>query len=187
MPHVYDETLYKQKENKRGKKIIIHTGNIYGLRTIKYLLKAIKESDLKDLEFHFFGKVKKDEVDLIKKLDLDSIVKIYEQVGYFESIKKISDADILLVIDAPLKNSVFFPSKLADYIGAKKPIMAITPRDSTTTQILKEINCISLIADSKNKNEIKEMLKKVNETIELKNYEKFSMRNYEILRRVFEK
>ena len=40
------------------------------------------------------------------------------------------DADMLLILDAPFDISVFFPSKLVDYIGAQKPILAITPEGS---------------------------------------------------------
>jgi len=187
LPHTYDESLYEQKEIKRDKKIIVHTGNIYGLRTIKHLLGAIKNSDFNDLEFHFYGRVKKDEADLAKELGLQEVVKFFGQVGYFESIKKICEADFLLVVDAPLKNSVFFPSKLADYIGAKKLIMALTPKDSTTADILDEIGCNKFVANSDDEDEIKEMLKRVNESIVLKKYEKYSMKNYEFLRRVFER
>ena len=37
---------------------------------------------------------------------------------------------MLLILDAPFDISVFFPSKLVDYIGAQKPILAITPEGS---------------------------------------------------------
>jgi hypothetical protein len=45
-------------------------------------------------------------------------------VGYQESLKLMSEADALLVIDAPADQSVFLPSKLIDYIGAGRPISA---------------------------------------------------------------
>ena len=37
------------------------------------------------------------------------------------------EADALLVLDAPAEASVFLPSKLIDYIGARRPIFGITP------------------------------------------------------------
>jgi len=38
------------------------------------------------------------------------------------------EADLLLHIDAPAGESVFLASKLVDYIGARRPILGITPR-----------------------------------------------------------
>ena len=48
------------------------------------------------------------------------------------------EADMLLILDAPFDISVFFPSKLVDYIGAQKPILAITPEGSCA-DIVREV------------------------------------------------
>lgn len=48
-------------------------------------------------------------------------------VPYRNSLELMSDADLLLVIDAPAKTSVFLPSKLVDYVGAARPILGIVP------------------------------------------------------------
>ena len=48
-------------------------------------------------------------------------------------------SDLLLSIDAPAKDeSIFLPSKLIDYIGAKKPIFAITQK-GTSYNLLNKI------------------------------------------------
>ena len=39
----------------------------------------------------------------------------------------MESADLLLIVDAPGEISVFLPSKLVDYIGAGRPICALTP------------------------------------------------------------
>jgi glycosyltransferase involved in cell wall biosynthesis len=36
-------------------------------------------------------------------------------------------SDVLMVIDAPFAQSPFLPSKLVDYLGARKPILGVTP------------------------------------------------------------
>lgn len=50
------------------------------------------------------------------------------QVAYRTALELARDASALLVIDAPSAgHSAFLPSKLIDYIGARRPIWAITP------------------------------------------------------------
>ena len=50
---------------------------------------------------------------------------------------------MLLILDAPFKISVFFPSKLVDYIGANKPILAITPEGSCA-EIVRKLGFVLL-------------------------------------------
>ncbi len=48
-------------------------------------------------------------------------------------------SDVLLVIDAPIeRDNIFFPSKLADYIGAERPIIGISS-PGPTDRILKSL------------------------------------------------
>lgn len=161
LPHTFDEELFNLKSSKNEKLTIVHTGNIYGLRTIEYLIEALKEIDSSNLELLFYGKIKQSEVDLIKEYNLEKSIKIKSQIPYLESLRAISMADFLMVIDAPLENSPFFPSKLADYIGAKKPIIALTSKSSTTAEIVSSLGFSQLIANSSEKDEIKEVLVKI--------------------------
>jgi hypothetical protein len=158
--HIFDKKLYHNHNTKNQQLIITHTGNIYGLRSIKPLLYALQEAKVDGIEFRFYGKIKPEEKELANRLGLKSI-KFFNQIGYIDSLKAICEADILLVVDAFVDNSPFFPSKLADYIGVRKPIFAITPKNSATIDILKEINNDSLIATSQE--EIKTILTKIKE------------------------
>ena len=58
-----------------------------------------------------------------------------EQLGscsYKESLAFIGAASALILVDsAILKTSIYFPSKFTDYIGAGKPVIALTPLDGT--------------------------------------------------------
>lgn len=55
------------------------------------------------------------------------LLEFSNPVPYKQSLSLMSSADLLLVIDAPAKHSVFLPSKLVDYIGAGRPIFGIVP------------------------------------------------------------
>ncbi|WP_432734412.1 glycosyltransferase family 4 protein [Maridesulfovibrio sp. FT414] len=147
LPHVYDPDLYTRKKSDTGKKIVAHTGNIYGLRSVAPFIEAVKKVRPDNLEFHFYGRMKDDERKLAEE-KCPGHIKIFSPVPYLESVRVLSEADILMVVDAPLKDSPFFPSKLADYIGAGKPVAALTPLSSTTTDIIRSIQKDLLVADS---------------------------------------
>ncbi len=163
LPHVFDPTLYTRRQNDPEKKIIAHTGNIYGLRSAAPLIEAVSKVQPKNLEFHFYGRMKEDERQLAER-KCPELIKFFDPVPYLDSIAVLSEADILLVIDAPLKDSPFFPSKLADYIGAGKPVMALTPLSSTTTQIVRDIQKELLVADSADVPSIAALVRRLDST-----------------------
>lgn len=163
LPHVFDPDLYSRRTTKPEKKIVAHTGNIYGLRSVAPLIDAVEKICPTKLEFHFYGRMKEGERKLAEK-KCPGLIKIFDPIPYLDSIKILSEADILMVIDAPLKNSPFFPSKLADYIGAGKPVAALTPLSSTTTDIVRDIQKELLVADSADVSSIAALIKRMENT-----------------------
>jgi len=137
-PHSYDLSLYYSSYKKNdGKLKICYFGNFYGPRNPINFLKAIEKihsSDnnfFKDIIFQFIGKWVGNENWNIGDINLPKELVIYEKpISYSDSLKRMLNAEMLLILDAPFDLSVFFPSKLVDYIGAKKPILAITPEGS---------------------------------------------------------
>lgn len=70
-------------------------------------------------------------------------------VNYLDSLKIMSEADCLLLRDADfsyqsIKNTPFYPGKLADYMGAKKPIVAVTMAHGCVPDMLAKIGGASL-------------------------------------------
>lgn len=158
-PHLYEEALYKNRKNKSKKIVITHTGNIYGLRSIKKILEVLKECKRNDIEFRFYGKIKKEELELVKRWNLEAKVKIFDTISYRDSLDKMKESDYLLVVEAPLENSPFFPSKLVDYMGAKRPIVLYGVKNSTSFKILEQYTEYFVFIDSKDS--IKDFLTKV--------------------------
>lgn len=60
------------------------------------------------------------------------------RVNYWESLREMRTAHGLLLIDADQAISPYFPSKLADYFGSRRPIIAITPGHSCSARLLRE-------------------------------------------------
>jgi hypothetical protein len=66
-------------------------------------------------------------------------IEVHAPVSYLHSLAIMTVSDLLLVVDAPSEgSSVHFPSKLADYLGAGRPIAAFTPASGATARIATE-------------------------------------------------
>ncbi len=71
-----------------------------------------------------------------KSFGIENIVRIEETVPYSKMPEKLAQSDILVIIEAPLKEGIFMPSKLADYAQIGCPILALSPPNGTISDIL---------------------------------------------------
>lgn len=152
IPHAFDPVLYETCNNKfmpnHSLRIIRYLGNFYGPRNPRSFALATaaiynhNPSLFENIQIEFIGrwignfKWKAEDEGVPKGL-----IVFRSPVTYLESLKLMSESNVLLVIDAPFENSVFFPSKLIDYIGANRPILALTP-NGCCANVLKEIGGI---------------------------------------------
>jgi hypothetical protein len=65
----------------------------------------------------------------------DDLVVFRDPVDYVPSLDLMGGSDLLLVLDAPADRSVFLPSKLVDYLGARRPIVALTPEGAAANLV----------------------------------------------------
>ena len=98
---------------------------------------------------------------IIKKLGIENIVKTINIVSYLKSLEYMKKSDYLLIIDAPSKKpSIFQPAKTIDYLGAKKPILAITTKIGQTAERILSLQ-VGEIADIENIENIKNKIIKM--------------------------
>ncbi len=148
IPHSFDSDLFN-KNDKNNKKIIIrYLGNFYGPRNPLIFCNALKKLQdknndlLKNFKFEFYGNWIGNNNWSPYQIGLNkNIIEFLKPETYVKSLELMSSADYLLIIDAPFEKSVFFPSKLVDYLGVGKPIIAITP-PGTSKKILERVNAI---------------------------------------------
>jgi glycosyltransferase involved in cell wall biosynthesis len=146
VPHSFMSSMYPcEDKSEAGDKVIVrHIGSFYGLRrpdpifSALAVLEANEPSIAKKLRVEFIGakldeKSQKD----IQKLNFASI-KVLPYVSYRESLGLMQNADLLLLIDAPMEISPFLPSKLIDYIGSNVPVLAFTP-PGPSADVVKEL------------------------------------------------
>lgn len=98
------------------------------------------------IEFVLFGRMDEQCWELAKELEIADHIDQRPPVGYTEFLSEISHADLLLYIDA--KDQEFFnPSKVADYFGTRRPILAFSAVDSDVSKMLHECGMQELLAD----------------------------------------
>lgn len=143
LPHCFNESLYPPIKKEQAVFVIRYLGNFYGNRQAKVLfeaLKGIKDIQLKKnlFKIELIGASTISIEDNIKTYKLENFVFARPSVNYLESLRLMRESDLLLLIDAPIENSPFLPSKLIDYIGANKPIFGITPQ-GTSQKLIEEM------------------------------------------------
>lgn len=134
LPHTYDPERYPQGDVKQSGVMIRYLGNFYPPRSPKNFLRALLKLNseqpeiLTDVRVEITGRIvgNTDFKPICKDLP-EGLVKITAPVDYQRSLELMYESDLLLVIDAAFEQSVFLPSKLIDYIGAGRPIFAISP------------------------------------------------------------
>jgi glycosyltransferase involved in cell wall biosynthesis len=137
----FDPEDFKHLTTKKDKEkfLITYTGSLYGLRTGKQFFTALKElieekTELQNkLQVLFAGLPGKQAVFLIEKYGLKNVVKLLGYKSHQESLKLMANANVLLLImssdevyDAKT-GPLTIPGKVFEYLGAKKPILAIAP------------------------------------------------------------
>lgn len=145
IPHSYDEKLYDDGISKDNKKYIIRSlGAFYGAREPKPFFAAIdkilRENQhlMENVDVEFYGMHGRHRESLSRFEFARKRIKVFPNVSYVESLQLMKSAHCLLSIEAPMQHSVFFPSKLVDYMGAKSHILSISP-SGAAARILNEV------------------------------------------------
>lgn len=154
-PNVYElpeaNTLLSDNEEMPGgetKKLrILYTGGMAGDRSPAYLLEPLKQlykerPDIAGkLQVEFAGEADLVNRNVFKNYQLP-FVSYLGKLPYTETLEKQKRANYLVIIDNPFKDpamAMFFPSKLLDYMVAKKRILAITTKGSSTDEVMADL------------------------------------------------
>jgi glycosyltransferase involved in cell wall biosynthesis len=137
----FDSEDFKHLTAKRDKEkfVITYTGSLYGLRTGKQFLTALKELIEEKPELQtkiqvlFAGISGRKVAFLIEEMGLKNVVKLLGYKSHQETLQLMTNADVLLLImssdevrDTKI-GPLAIPGKIFEYLGAKRPILAIAP------------------------------------------------------------
>lgn len=165
--HSFDPSSYAEEEpGTQGPLLLRYIGNFYGQRSAETLLAALGALLRKgviaegDVVLETVGGMPKKHSDLyvrlVKEHALQNMVKIRAPVPYQTSLKLMQESDVLVLLDAAVEGSVYFPSKLVDYIGTRRPIFGITPHEGASARIIRKLG--GWIAAPNKQSEIEQQL-----------------------------
>ncbi|MBQ9071770.1 MAG: glycosyltransferase family 1 protein [Bacilli bacterium] len=188
LPHSYDSDFYpKNKKEKHDKIKFTYLGHLDEIRTPKKFLEAIDRlnktvKNLKDkIEVEFYGNLGDHDKLYIVDNYLCDIVKFKAPVDYFESLNIMKNTDWLLSFDANLskyvQQNIFFPAKVADYIGSKTKMLGVTMFEGASADVFREVGALICSYSS---DEIYMYLKMIIEDkleIKMKNTQKYDAKN----------
>ena len=145
VPYFYDEGAF-QSEGKVGEGFEIgYYGNfdLMGARSPHVFLKSLAEflerfpEARKTTRFVFFGNWLTRHDAIVDELGLWDVCEINAAVPYEQYLQCLQASPILLLIVA-LEHNLFMPSKIVDYFGARRPILAFVPEGSEMRGVLKK-------------------------------------------------
>jgi hypothetical protein len=154
-PNVYelntDQTSQELKDPhpfiQRGKLNIVFTGAMAADRSPSFFLEPLRELIEEDphaaewLNIIFAGEADFKNRTVFEQYKM-SCVHYLGKISYNDAKHLQQGAQLLLVIDNPIENpelAMFFPSKLLDYMVAKKRVLAITTKGSASEDVIKDL------------------------------------------------
>jgi glycosyltransferase involved in cell wall biosynthesis len=143
---------------------LVHTGEVYGLRSPRSMIEALGEMEpnlREKLKIEFFGNVD-ERAELEEQalgLGVNDRVLYGGQVRHDEALKRCAEADLLLLLGVMGKRpEVQVPSKVFEYLAMKKPIVSLSKRGGAIHGILEDSGVPYLLADLESAPEIEVVL-----------------------------
>lgn len=152
LPHSFDDALFEMAPEMQplesGRIHFSFFGYSYQQRSMRPFIEALRwiqehcPDILCRIRMHIFGNYEEDLAKAVKQHDLDSVVVLHGSVDYLESLTIMKQSDCLLHVDTYFPEfeesggSIFLAGKLADYVGAGKPILGITGYGSPSWNVI---------------------------------------------------
>ncbi len=148
IPHGFDKEDFNCETVSPLSKMkmrVTYSGAFYEERTPKFFIQAIEKLAFErpdianQIEFYFVGNFPKY---YYKKILKSKVRHLFHFTGYVDhktNIKYLIESDVLWFMIRHSKNPhLYATSKLFEYMGTAKPILALVPKDGAAAQLLKD-------------------------------------------------
>ena len=132
--------------SKDARFTILHTGGIYGIRSITPLVKALelfidrhkKESGKIKIEFIGYA-INQEEKNMVASSKVSHFFEFRDFLSHRECLAEMRNSDLLLLITGKGESVVMIPGKFYEYLGAGVPVLALSEKGELT-KIIQECN-----------------------------------------------
>jgi glycosyltransferase involved in cell wall biosynthesis len=146
VPNGFDSADYPKVDFTRNERFTVtYTGSMYGRRNPSSLFSAvemlIRRGDVnpKELCFRFVGRFGTEVEEMFSQASFRDSIDIVGYVPHHESIASLMRSDaLLLVVDESKESEEIVPGKVYEYIGCRRPIIAIAPQESAIAELIRE-------------------------------------------------
>ncbi len=148
VPNGFDSSDFPIVEKKRNNKFTVtYTGSLYGRRNpasffeaIEILIKTGKINPA-NLHLRFVGRFGAEVGAMFEATSFKNSINQISYVPHDKSLEylMLSDA-LLLIVDESKESEEIVPGKVYEYIGVKRPIIAIAPHKSAIEKLITETN-----------------------------------------------
>ena len=131
-----------------------HAGSLYGVRTARPFLIALKElteekADLREkLEIIFVGNYGKETPLLVKNFRLEDFVKLIRYISHKECLELMLNSHTLLLLITAKgpRGKGILTGKLFEYLASRTPILAIAPENGAAANIIKSLKAGTVVS-----------------------------------------
>ncbi len=144
LPNGYDTRDFENvpAPPKDNRLTLTYTGSLYGPRNPHYLLLALKElfeekPELRQqLKFKFIGRIGETILKELRQPEFEGVFETLPYLKHKESVGHLlaGDVSLLIIDDAPVNKGIL-TGKLFEYIGARRPILALAPEGNAAELI----------------------------------------------------
>lgn len=146
IPNGFDSNDFpKINQVKNPKFTITYTGSMYGRRNPYSFFQAIelliKQNKIvpDNLNIRFVGRFGGEVEEMFENASFKNQIEKINYLPHEKSIEFLLLSDILLlIVDESKESQEIVPGKVYEYIGVRKPIIAIAPQDSAISYLIKE-------------------------------------------------
>ncbi len=122
--------------------LLCHAGDLHKQRRPQSFLEALARfrADPRSGGAVRFRLVGKDQAGLAQQavnMGLHDIIEYSDWGSYEESLTAMRASHVLVLIEAPLEEGIFLPSKLTDYVHAGRAVLAVSPRNGTLADLFR--------------------------------------------------
>lgn len=161
LPNGFDSEDYPSVEHRPGERFVVtYTGSMYGKRNPARFLKAIEELvadgsvDPEKILLQFIGRFGAEVREMVERSEIHQCVKLIPYLPHGESIRELLRSDaLLLIVDDAAGGEEIVPGKVYEYIGARRPIIALAP-EGAAAELIRETRS-GFVADGNDLGKIK--------------------------------